>query len=134
MTPKPRVETLLDNGTVFRFLTLSTHYRQPLNFTPSRMTEARKILMRWWRVAEPCEDEPPMSVLEALMDDLNTPKAIAAMHVLRSNGDGRALFAAMRFLGLVDGRCFPDDWRTVPRDHQVSGPFEGPDTTSTRAS
>lgn len=127
MTPKP-IEIVIDAGMVFRLFTLMTHYRQPLNYTEQRMAEAQKILMRWWRVAEPTDEEPPVEVLEALMDDINTPKAIAAMHKYRGAGEGKKLFAAMRFLGLVDGRSFPDDWRTVPRDQQMSGPFEGPDT------
>jgi len=41
----------------------------------------------------------PGPVLDALLDDLNTPKAIAEMHKLHSAGHGRGLRAALAFLG-----------------------------------
>ena len=106
----------LGNGSIFRLLTLMTHYRSPLDFSAARMAEARRVLVRWGRAAIPCEDGPPIEVLEALCEDMNTPKAIAAMHVYRKT-DGRKLYAAMRFLGLFDGVCTPDEIKTVPLDH-----------------
>lgn len=142
-TPRNREElvdftqvTITPNGKVFkctsgaaiRLVTLMTHYRKPMDFTNKAILEAERILGRWLKVAEPCQDEPPVEVLEALMDDLNTPKAIAAMHVYRGKGEGKKLFAAMRFLGLFDGTIsLPDDWRTIPDDIQP-GLMPGPDT------
>jgi len=130
MTPQHRETTVVElgAGAAFRLLTLMTHYRQPLNYTHAKMEEAVKILSRWGRVAEPCEDGPPLEVLEALTDDLNTPKAIAAMHRYRANGEGRKLYAAMRFLGIYDaGVCFPSEVKTLPDDH-IAGHDQGPDT------
>lgn len=116
-----------------RLFMLMTHYRSPINFTPARMAEADKVLKRWLAIAKPNIDPPPIEVLEALTDDMNTPKAIAAMHVYRSKKDGAKLFAAMRFLGLVsftsELSSTPDDWRTLPRDHSDKiGFLAGPDT------
>ena len=114
-------------GAALRLLVLMTHYRQPLNFTNVRMKEAFRILNKWGRVAEPCNDAPPVEVIESLCDDMNTPKAIAAMHRYRSNGEGRKLYAAMQFLGIYDnGTCTPDETKTLPEGH-ISGHEPGPD-------
>ena len=46
----------------------------------------------------------PGHVLDALSDDLNTPKAIAAMHELHSAGKWGELRAALGFLGFSGDR------------------------------
>ncbi|MDX2265468.1 MAG: hypothetical protein NW215_10910 [Hyphomicrobiales bacterium] len=120
----------LASGAPLRLFMLMTHYRSPADFTETRMKESMKILRRWMDAAIPCDDGPDVKFLECLMDDLNTPRAIALMHQWRKD-DGRKLFAAMRFLGLFGGTCLPDDWRTVPRDQQINGPLEGPLTMGT---
>jgi hypothetical protein len=126
MTGNPRGLMLVadDRGMCFRMINLMTHYRQPLNFSEARMAEAKKILSRWLAVVEPCLDGPPVEILEPLCNDLNGPAAIAAMHVMRKNGDGKKLFAAMRFLGFFDGQHgqLPDEWKTLPAGHMT---FDG---------
>lgn len=120
-------EYILHAGATFRLLTLMTHYRQPLDFSERRMAEATRVLSRWMAAAIPCDDPPPTNVLAALCEDINTPKAIAAMHVYRKE-DGRKLFAAMKFLGFFDGQpCAPDDWRTIPEGHSPDA--GGPQTS-----
>lgn len=114
-----------DNGMVFRLLTLMTHYRQPLDFSERRMVEARRVLTRWAQVCVPTDDPAPLEVMQSMCNDLNTPAAIAAMHVYRNQGEGKKLFSAMKFLGLFDGRCTPDEWKTVPRD-QLGNAEPGP--------
>jgi len=58
-------------------------------------------------------------VLEALLDDLNTPKAIAELHGLRSlaqGGDALALdelAASLRFIGLLGSTA--QEWRESKR-------------------
>jgi hypothetical protein len=119
----------LHNGSVFRLLTLMTHYRQPQNFSKARMAEAERVLKRWVVKCIPNDNPPPLDVLEALCDDLNTPKAIAAMHVYRRE-DGRKLFAAMRFLGFFEGYgTTPHEWKTIPADH-IGGMSPGPDVAA----
>ncbi|HET7847834.1 MAG TPA: cysteine--tRNA ligase [Pseudolabrys sp.] len=72
-------------GEAIRFAMLQTHYRQPINWTVSGLREAQRALDNWYAItadAEPgylCAD-----ALDALADDLNTPKAFAALHELRS--------------------------------------------------
>jgi cysteinyl-tRNA synthetase len=122
-------EFTLDRGAQFRLVALMTHYRSPMDFSKQRMEETARILERWVKACIPTPAGPPCEVLEALCDDLNTPKAIAAMHVYRKT-DGKKLFAAMRFLGLFnEGRCLPDDWRTLP-DDQLQGMSFGPDAVA----
>ena len=72
-------------GEVVRFTMLQTHYRQPINWTVAGLRESQKILDHWYELTADvksgylCAD-----VLDALLDDLNTPRAFAAMHELRA--------------------------------------------------
>ncbi len=71
---------------------LTAHYRQPLDWTADVLNEAQQKLDRMYGalraagvsgVAEGDSGEsPPASVLEALDDDLNTPRALAALFEL----------------------------------------------------
>ncbi|MDO8359628.1 MAG: cysteine--tRNA ligase [Devosia sp.] len=65
-------------GEVLRLAMLMTHYREPIDFSVARLEEALKLWTRWSRaLAEgaPTQADPPTDFLEALADDLNTPKA-----------------------------------------------------------
>ncbi|MGE5564655.1 MAG: cysteine--tRNA ligase [Parcubacteria group bacterium] len=75
-------------GEVLRWALLSAHYRQPLDWTEALIEQSRASLDRLYgalqRVkgikAEPAE--PPAAFLEALTDDLNTPRASAELFAL----------------------------------------------------
>lgn len=71
-------------GEAIRLTLLSAQYRQPLDFSKEAIAESRRILDRWYRAAGDAEAsaELPRSVLDALADDLNTPRAIAELHRL----------------------------------------------------
>jgi cysteinyl-tRNA synthetase len=88
-------------GEALRFNMLRTHYRQPLDWTFVGLDEAHKTLWEWYGDLEGKETEKgvPGHVLDALLDDLNTPKAIAEMHRLHSAGHWAGLRAALGFLG-----------------------------------
>ncbi|HWL06629.1 MAG TPA: cysteine--tRNA ligase [Xanthobacteraceae bacterium] len=87
-------------GDVLRVAMLGTHYRQPINWTLKNLEEAEKTLASWFDAAgEGAEPRPADSVLEALADDLNTPKAIAEMHALRSRAGRKALAGTLQFFG-----------------------------------
>ena len=96
------VRDLLDRhpGEALRLLLLSTHYRQPIDFTEDGLRRARRQLDRWRRTVAgaPPAAVPPPAVIEALGDDLNTPRAIAALHEHR----GADLHAGLRMLGLLE--------------------------------
>jgi cysteinyl-tRNA synthetase len=93
-------------GEALRFNMLRTHYRQPLDWTFVGLDEAHKTLWEWYGDLKR-KDAPagvPGHVLDALSDDLNTPKAFAAMHELHSAGKWGELRAALGFLGFSGDR------------------------------
>ena len=72
-------------GESIRLMMLSTHYRQPLDFTKSGVDNAKKKLDRWYRALGDVDFEDGLSttgIVEALCDDLNTPRAVAIMDAL----------------------------------------------------
>src|ERR1700754_2040588 len=81
-------------GEVLRFNMLRTHYRQPIDWTVKGIAESFNTL-------ESLTSDPAFEagsdatmaqpVLEALCDDLNTPKAIAELHALHGKGDALAV-------------------------------------------
>jgi cysteinyl-tRNA synthetase len=89
-------------GEVLRFNMLRTHYRQPIDWTMRGLEESEKILDRWYGYSGTAA-EPGFSpsVLEALSDDLNTPKAIAELHALDGAGDREAVVSNLRALGFL---------------------------------
>ncbi|MGE5269445.1 MAG: cysteine--tRNA ligase [Thiohalocapsa sp.] len=86
------------DGEVIRLALLSTHYRDPLDWTEDRLHQARQTLDRFYRAlalpAEPpAQTEVDAAVREALDDDLNVPLALTHLHELsglinRAGGDG----------------------------------------------
>lgn len=97
------VHELLDQypGEVIRFLLLSAHYRQPLDFTHEGLLQAKATLDRWYgalRGKSLSSVAIPQAVEDALSDDINTPLAISALHQLR---DPSELKAGAGALGLL---------------------------------
>ncbi|BCJ90396.1 cysteine--tRNA ligase [Terrihabitans soli] len=87
-------------GDVIRLAMLSTHYRQPINWTVKNLQDAEKALAVWFEAAGGnAESRPAPGVLEALLDDLNTPKMIAEMHQLRGAAGRKSLAGTLDFLG-----------------------------------
>lgn len=100
-------------GEAVRLTLLSTHYRQPLDWTDQAVQAAKAGLDRFYRALDQAgpdlpTPEIPQSFIDALEDDLNTPQAIAELHVLAGkvfeNADKTAaaqLKAAGQFIGLL---------------------------------
>ena len=81
---------------------LSTHYRQPLDWKFERLAESEKTLIKWNnKIESKNEGNPPKQVLNALLDDLNTPLSVHEMHQLYNNGKLDDLASACAFFGLV---------------------------------
>ena len=112
-------------GEAIRLTLLTTHYRQPQDFTKSGIGEARQTLDRFYGALRGIPDvaqsdgAPPAAIIEALGDDLNTPLAMARLHELvaalnkAEDGTARAelkesILAAGRLLGLLQED--PEDW------------------------
>jgi cysteinyl-tRNA synthetase len=100
-------------GEVARFNMLRTHYRQPIDWTLKGLEESYDTLRALADVpdfAAGGEAAFAPAVLDALCDDLNTPKAIAELHALHRSGEHAALGASLRALGFTRR---PQSRRTV---------------------
>jgi cysteinyl-tRNA synthetase len=89
-------------GEVLRFNMLRTHYRQPIDWTVKGLEESEKVLDRWYGLGLDAP-APALSggVLEALADDLNTPKMIAELHALDSAGARAELAGNLAAIGFL---------------------------------
>jgi cysteinyl-tRNA synthetase len=94
-------EILADfSGDIARFTMLKTHYRQPIDWTVRALEESAKSLRDFHLfIGDAQPSLLPACVLEALCDDLNTPKMMAELHGLKARGDKAGLAAALIFLG-----------------------------------
>ena len=85
-------------GEALRWALLSAHYRAPLDWTDALLEQSRRSLDRLYGVLQRAaevdapEGEPPAAFLDALQDDLATPRAMAE------------LFAVARALETAQGR------------------------------
>ncbi len=104
-------------GESIRLALLSGHYRQPLDVTRGKLGEAKAQLQRFYGALRGRELEPvapPEALVEALDDDLNTPKALAVLHGLANRAHhGEELAAAelkagASLLGLLEAD--PEAW------------------------
>jgi cysteinyl-tRNA synthetase len=87
-------------GDVARLAMLGSHYRQPINWTVKGLQEAEKALASFYDAASAeAEPRPAPAVLDALLDDLNTPKAISEMHGLKNAAGRKALAGTLEFFG-----------------------------------
>ena len=83
------------HGECVRFALLSTHYKKPLDWSSDLLERARRTLEKWYRLLLDAPDgapddapgdmqaaaaAPDAGVVEALCDDLNTPRAYARLH------------------------------------------------------
>jgi cysteinyl-tRNA synthetase len=106
-------------GEAVRLAMLSTHYRQPMNWTEKGLQEARRALDHWYELTAEAGDDAPLcaDVLEALEDDVNTPQAMSALHALRSEAAKGAkpaaasLKASARLMGLLQDAAAWKAWR-----------------------
>jgi len=123
-------------GEVIRWALLSAHYRAPLAWTQELLEQSKASLDRLYGAlrrakaveAEPAE--PPAAFLEALEDDLNTPRAMAelfalgkALETAESGGARRKakaeLVAAAALMGVLTQD--PDAWFEAGIDADVKG-------------
>ena len=114
-------------GEVMRLALLSAHYRQPLDWSDESVDSARRMLDRLYGAVRGVEvsdearrsAEPPVALVAALEDDLNTPKAMAEFFALAkalnkaTDPDERTrlaaeMYAAGDLMGLL--RADPEEW------------------------
>ncbi len=83
------VRDILDkfNGEVIRLTFLMTHFASPMNFSIESLNQSKNILDKWYRAILPSKIDTQSEiisndVLECLLDNMNTPKAISIIHSL----------------------------------------------------
>ncbi len=103
-------------GEAIRWALLSAHYRQPLDWSDTLLSQSKRNLDRLYRTMDGLPEggtaEPPAAVLAALEDDLNTPAAFAALfqfaRTAKTADDRAAMRAAGDLLGVLQE--LPSDW------------------------
>ncbi len=108
------------SGEVLRLAMLKTHYRQPIDWTMAALIEAQVELRTWAaffvnseaafksmaRRAQGVAPKPVSDVVDALEDDLNTPRALAVLRASASKAkantdDASAFLETLEFMGLL---------------------------------
>ena len=107
-------------GEALRYVLLSAHYRQPLDWSDKVLEQAQSTLDRLYGLLRDHDEGKPgevdAEVIAALEDDLNTPTALAALNQLarRFDTDGKdpdgaaRLRASGELLGLLQQA--PEHW------------------------
>lgn len=90
-------------GVVARTVMLMSSWKSPLEWKNGlvEMSDAKKVWLKLWKSATPCDDPPPPEVVEAIEPNLDSPKAFMHMMAYAQRSEGRKLYAAMRYLQLV---------------------------------
>jgi cysteinyl-tRNA synthetase len=114
------------SGEAIRMALLSAHYRQPLDWTDDGLDQATKMLDRLYGAARALGDvdaapgaAPDPDFIAALNDDLNTPKAMAALFELARQANTASdpndksrikgtLLASAGLMGLLEQD--PEEW------------------------
>ena len=133
------VRELLESnrGEAIRLALLSAQYRQPLDWSEDTIDQARRRLDGLYDVLDhlstvPDADvAPPAEFMEALTDDINTPKALAVLSEMASSLSGKPadddsstakneIRAAGKILGILQED--PDIWlRAGPDRDEIQG-------------
>ena len=97
------------NGQVVRLALLSTHYKQPLDWSDNLIIESQSTLNKWYTLFENTKkDDLNEDLLRPLLEDLNTPGYISKLHSLydkASKGDSsskKAFIAGCKLIGLLE--------------------------------
>ena len=97
VTVKQLRETI--NGQVVRLALLSSHYKQPLDWSEKLINESKNTLDKWYSQFEEMESEElPDDVLSPLLEDLNTPEYISKLHSLYDKASKGNKSSKVRFL------------------------------------
>jgi cysteinyl-tRNA synthetase len=96
-------------GEAMRLNLLSTHYRQPMNWTQDGLEQSLKTLDKWYD-AMGGDAAPTDELINALYDDLNTPMAISVLHGIAKN-DPSSLKQSANMLGLLKHTA--EEWRAL---------------------
>ncbi len=109
------------SGQVLRLALLSTHYKQPLDWSNKLLDESEKTLNKWYQCYVETNSKPLISAndLLPLYDDLNTPAYIANLHKLfdkavnGKHSDKEIFTTACQFIGLLNTNA--KEWRNFKK-------------------
>lgn len=98
------LKEFIGGGEDIRLCLLTAQYRQPVDFSRDGVIQAKKQLDKWYKITQGVEPTVVSdAVLDALRDDLNTPKAIMALNQLSKNENRKGeLLASAQLLGLLE--------------------------------
>ncbi len=114
------------SGETIRFAILSSHYRQPLNWTDKILKQSKKTLDRFYRILHELgsieinsqRNELTLEFFNYLLDDINTPKAFAFLSKvsnrfsLKKKYEKRQIKILFNFAGEILGlfKKQPSEW------------------------
>jgi len=124
-------------GEVLRLALLGAHYRQPLNWTDETIADAKDRLDRLYGAVRGIEvsakerraAKPPKAFVDAVEDDINTPRALAEMFAVTRElnkatepSERKALAASLLAAGDVIGlmQQDPESWFSSGGDDEWS--------------
>jgi len=106
------------NGEVVRLALLSSHYKQPLDWSEKLIKESQKTLDKWYEQFEKIKpEELNEDILKPLQEDLNTPEYITKLHSLyiessKGNKSSKIKFlSACQQIGLLEDKKIWDDFK-----------------------
>lgn len=114
---------------VIRLTLLSSHYRQPLDWTETALHQGKKVLDKLYKVL--LDNIPnnengniiPDFILEKLCDDLNTPAFIADLNqLLKTEKDAQKLSNTLKSIGNVVGLLQEDPQIWFKEEHVDNHP------------
>lgn len=94
------------SGPVIRLAMLSTHYRQPIDWTEKNLQQSKNILKKWSNKLNQISNKDskesiPEGVYKSLLDDLNTPQALSHMHKYFNNKEYDKLKNSIEIMGFT---------------------------------
>ena len=94
------------SGPVIRLAMLSTHYRQPIDWTEKNLQQSKNILKKWSNnlnqtSKKDSKESIPEDVYKSLLDDLNTPQALSHMHKYFNNKEYDKLKNSLEIMGFT---------------------------------
>ena len=109
------------SGQVLRLALLSTHYKQPLDWSNKLLDESEKTLNKWYQCYVETNSKTRISTndLLPLYDDLNTPAYITNLHKLfdkavnGKHSDKEIFTTACQFIGLLNTNA--KEWRNFKK-------------------
>ncbi len=112
---------------IIRLTLLSSHYRQPLDYTENSLEQNKKLLDKIYKhlleypAIQTDQDNIPTEVLDALYDDLNTPALIAILNqILKNQDDPQKLSNTLKRIGNIIGLFQEEPQEWFKNDHDLA--------------